>query len=191
MSGFFLSLSVFLSHKRSCFLYEFNPHCYPRCTTLQDHISSYFVFFSVLPNTGAFLATPVTLWPQLKVACSRWTPEVFIIFTLCEAKVKSHITAPHRPHVIAYSIAYFKSVQLHVTASAALFIFHVPSSYKICIFPSLDNPLSPSTNKQQMLKCLLWLILDLQYRVPFSYTSAVLQCAQCVELILFSKQSVM
>lgn len=43
--------------------------------------------------------------------------------------------------------------------------------------------LSPWTNKQQMLKCLLWLILDLRYRVPFSYTSTVFQRSRCIKPI--------
>lgn len=190
--------SVFLPHTLSCFLCNFDPHCEPRCPTLQDQTSSYLVFLWLATTPALSWQRWSRFWPWLQVTCSHWTLAVSLFVCLvctqsfwkasiCEVRVKNHRRALRSDSCCCIFLILLKA---HHYFSCT---FCFPAALGFAFSKSWESSVrhSPSTNKQQMLKCLLWLILDLQYLVAFSYTSSVLQCAQRAELILFSKQNMM
>lgn len=107
-------MTLFSLHSFSHFLSSFLTHFVSSCVNSTPTVSpdaprariteALTLCFSILPNTGAFLATAVPLWPQPEVTHSRRTPGAFGIFALCEIKVESRSRALHSNTSPAYRL---------------------------------------------------------------------------------------
>lgn len=94
--------------------------------------------------------------------------------SLCEVKVKNYRTELHNDscHCV---VVFIENQQLHESFSCT---FCFPAALRFTFSKSWESSQWDSTDKQQMLKCLLWLMLDLCYCLPFFiYFSSFTVCS--------------